>query len=259
LDARVLQPATFAKRYAVPPPTYVNKDGKVCKWRDDDRIEAVRTWKAEHEGVEMLSVEHADAVETAAAVLFADERVSALLTSGTAQVWVAAEWTDKASGLTVPVKCLIDKVPAVDDPVYGKCLADLKTTKNASPRRFARDCFDFNYAVQAAWYLDLYTAATGEDRTDFCHIIQESFAPYELRSPTPLLAQRWIAAGRYQYERMLGYYCACLKSGTWPGYDQGDEWPVTEPEEWMLMSILPTFTEAAAEDEDEAEPEEVIP
>lgn len=257
LDARVLQPATFKSRYAVPPANYLNKEGKTCRWRDDDRIEAVRVWKEQHAGTEMLKVEEANNVERAYEVMRRDEKIAALLDSGPSQVWVAGEWQDKKTGLTVPIKCLIDKVPDPSDPIYGKCIADLKTTANASPRRFARDCHDYHYAVQAAFYLDLFTAATGQDKTDFVHIIQESFDPYELRSPPPILAARWVEAGRWEYQRMLAYYCACLSANHWPGYDHGDGWPVTEPEEWMLLQSLPTLDEA----EVTAEPEldDIIP
>lgn len=248
LDARVLTPKRFHQRYAVPPATYINKDGKTCKWRDDDRIEAVREWKEAHKGVEMLSTTDAAAVEQAVGVIARDERVLVLIDSGDHQVWVQGEWVDKATGLTVPIKCLIDMVPSVDDPIYGKCLADLKTTTNASPRKFARDCYEYGYAIQGAFYLDLYVAATGEDRTDFCHVIQESFPPYELRSPPPLLDGNWIEVGRCQYRAMLAYYCKCLATDTWPGYDADGQWPVTSPEPWMLQQPLATWNEREQEE-----------
>jgi len=133
------------------------------------------------------------------------------------------------------LKILIDLCPAVDSE-WGKSLVDLKTATSAAVRPWTRAVHDHNLHVQAALYLDVWTACTGEDRTDFLHIVQESFAPYE--TCKRMLSAEYIEIGRMKYLDALKRYCQCLKTGIWPGYEVSREfngWGIIEPEPWMVQ------------------------
>lgn len=256
LDCLALSPMQWPRRFCVTPSEY-QRDGERKTWRNDRRIPEVDRWWLDHEGLEVVDDQTNGKVHAALSVLQSHPHASELLKSGVTQVWVRATYQDKATGIEIPVKCLIDLVPIVDHPLFGDWLVDLKTTASAHPGRFARDVFNYNYDLQAAWYLDLYNAATGENRTDFAHIVQENFPPYETR--VPVLGRRFVERGRLRYRAALELYCRCVCSGQWPGYDSsGTQWPITEPEEWMLSfeNVYPADFGKQEQESEEPELEE---
>lgn len=236
IDCMLTQPLSFPDRYVFRPETYPAKDGEK-PWHNGATY--CKEWNAKHEGQTILSRdEHAEA-EQAVARLSKDPHVSEILLNSDRQVWITAEYQDEETGVTVPVKGLIDLVPFPDKPFYGKCLVDLKTATSAAPRKWQRTVFERNYHIQAALYLDAYRAATDSDRTDFIHIVQENIAPYE--PGRRLLSAEFIQLGRDQYVSGLRRYAKCLKTGIWPGYDEGERtiqgWTLTEPESWMVSAL----------------------
>lgn len=257
LDCLALTPNQWPKRFCCTPDSYV-RDGEKKAWRNDKRIPEVAKWLEDHTGLKVVSDDTNASVHAALKVLQADDQIAGILASGRSQVWVIGQYEDTATGLVVPVKCLIDKVPDLTDPVLGDYLCDLKTCRNASPRRFARDCYDYHYDLQAAFDLDLYEAATGEGRSHWLHIVQENYPPYELRTPPPVLGEEFVERGRWLYRQALELYCRCATSGHWPGYDRVGTWPVTKPEEWML-SLENVYTPEIQEPEEDEEPAEVTP
>ena len=75
----------------------------------------------------------------------------------------------------VKVKGMIDIVPET-----GSALYDLKTiNKIESLNDLQRKILDYGYHWQAALYLDLWNAASGENRDEFVFIFIETSAPYE--------------------------------------------------------------------------------
>jgi hypothetical protein len=147
-----------------------------------------------------------------------------------------ASYQDAETGIVVPLRILIDLLPAVDSD-YGKAIADLKTCGSAAVRPWNRAVFDHGYYIQSALYLDVWTLATGEDRTDFLHIVQESYTPYQTEKR--MLSAEFIELGRAKYVEALQKYCQCLKTGVWPGYEGSRldwrGWQLTEPEPWMVQ------------------------
>lgn len=247
LDCLTLTPKQWPQRYAITPQTYTNKKGELSKWRNDLRIAEIAEWHKDHEGLTIVDADTNASVHAAIKRLREDSKIAEFIDSGRNQCWVSANYEDRATGLVIPVKCLIDIVPHPEHPIFGRCLGDLKSTRNAEPRRFARDAFQFGYHVAAAWYMDLFCAATGEDRTDFVHVVQESFPPYEPRMP--IMSAQFVNLGRLVYQDTLALYCRCLANNYWPSYDPKEGWPMTEPEPWML-------DQGAIYTEPEEEPEE---
>ncbi len=89
--------------------------------------------------------------------------------------------------------------------------------------------------MRAAWCLDLWQAATGDQRQKFHFVVSENVKPYEpgRRSLGPTFMQ----LGRRSYATMLANYCQCLSTRTWPSYDMAGEgqaaWTEFETEPWM--------------------------
>lgn len=238
LDCMILTPNQVAERYACTPETY-ERDGVAKTWRNDTRIPEVAAWIAENEGKNIVSKEVMDNALAAVDRMNKDEILTAWRDACDTQVWVSAEWHDPQSKLVVPVRALLDYV-AREDTEFQDCAGDLKCVRCANLRPFTRQVFQMGWHIQAAFCLDLLSAAEGRERSSWCWVIQESFPPFQ--TGRRLLSQKFLTLGRATYQRLLGTYCNCLMSGRWPDYDdmgtsiQG--WSVVDSEEWMHLDEL---------------------
>jgi hypothetical protein len=95
---------------------------------------------------------------------------------------------------------------------------DLKTTKDASPTKFARGIVDYGYASQAAFYTR-GLAALGVTLTKFYILAVENEAPFGAAVYT--LDDEFMRIGRTQVALWMQQAAACFKSGEWPGYPSG--------------------------------------
>jgi len=93
---------------------------------------------------------------------------------------------------------------------------DLKTCLDARPDAFSRAIYNYNYHVQAAFYMDQYEWITGRVLTDFIFIAVESEAPYACKMYR--LDHESLQVGRDTYRRALDQYAECKQSGIWPAY-----------------------------------------
>lgn len=263
LDCRFLTPDLFKLRYAIKPSTYRNENGEVKPWNGNSNV--CKAWLEDHADFEITSAADVQCVDEAIKRLMADEIIEGLVSNSKKQVHVTAEWHDPETGLIVPLKSLIDIIPDPDLPFHN-WLFDVKTSRNASITAWQRWCYQAGYFLQAAMYLDMYVAATDEDRNSFGFILSENFPPYE--TGKRLLSQDFTDLGRATYKQMLANYCQCLKHNRWPTYDETDEsdslgFTLVHPEPFMAerAAFAPRFNF----DEDEAESpvedryEDVIP
>jgi hypothetical protein len=93
-------------------------------------------------------------------------------------------------------------------------LADLKTTKDASPDAFAATAYRLKYHWQAALYLDVMTAASGETYDEFYFIVVERDPPH--RVEVYRLGAAEIEQGREEYRAALAMYADCEQTNNWP-------------------------------------------
>lgn len=237
MDCLVTTPDSFAQGYAVKPETYTNDKGEVKPWNGNANV--CKDWLANQVGKEIVSHQDKTNADAALARLMADQPIADLIRCSRKQVFVTGEYHDQDTGLVIAVKGLVDLVPNSGHSEYGKCLADLKTAQTGSPRAYQRHVFDYGLHVQAAIYLDLWTAATGEDRCEFRHIVQESFPPWQ--PGRRIISAEFVELGRSIYQESLRNYATALKTNTWNDYETGDRtingWSLTEPEPWMLKPV----------------------
>ena len=234
VDALLLSPETVERRFAICPDTYEDaKTGESKPWTFAAKV--CKEWREAHAGATIVKADKFREAVAACDSLHADPDVNDLLDGAQTQVMVTGVYKDKETELSIPVKGLIDVVPAIGSPRFSKSLADLKTTADAGRRAWARAVYSRSYHWQAALYLDLWTKATGEDRVEFLHLVQENFAPWE--HAKRIVSEEFVAIGRMQYSRALAKYARCLKDGFWPGYDPEDSkiqgWSLIQPEPWM--------------------------
>lgn len=259
IDCLFITPDQFRNRYAVQPATYPHDamqcpvcksvtDSMSCKKCKTQRVpirvdkewnsnsETCAEWERAQEGKTIVKHKLFQPACEAVKVLESDPDIKALRDCSQRQVMATGSYRDEKTSIVVPLGILIDLLPAKESK-WGKALVDLKTTDSAAMSLWRKKVFKYNYDAQAALYLDLWTANTGEDRTDFLHIVQESYAPYQTEHR--LMSAEFVAIGRSKYLRALEKYCECLKTGIWPGYDsdarQFDGWQIVEPEPWMVQ------------------------
>ena len=103
-----------------------------------------------------------------------------------------------------------------------KIIVDLKTTKCAAPYSFQRDIEKYGYDLQAAFYLDLVTLATGERPNAYFILAVEKTVPYGIKvyRITPSDNCESYIVGRELYRRYLGMYKDCQDVEKWPGYSE---------------------------------------
>lgn len=221
IDVMAMTPQKFEERYAVAPSEYLDdKTGKMKSWTFATNV--CKAWREEQGDREILKADVYAEAQKAIAALHADVDVSELFKCSQKQVMVTGEWRDKETSILVPVRVLIDLVPDVTHPLWGKSLCDFKTARNGNPAIWARVVDDCGYDVQAALSTDLYASATKEDRTDWCFPLQENVKPYHVVKPMPALSAEFLAYGRVKYQQALGFYAHCLATNTWPSYPTGN-------------------------------------
>ena len=245
LDVLLLTPREFENRFSVKPATYP-ADGKKGEQSIEKPWNGNSTWCKEwleSQGDKtVVSQTELTNAKNAVNRLLADETVAAFHAASEKQVHVKGEWHDSATGLIIPVQCLIDFVPARESE-FQKSLGDLKSTRNAGQRPFQRWCYTARYHVQAAFDLDLYMAAvnpnrdeSGEDRQEWIFILQENFPPFEIGRR--MLSLDAIQIGRQTYQDGLARYARCLKDDDWTGYDAPEEFTLLDAEpHWSYESL----------------------
>lgn len=136
---------------------------------------------------------------------------------------LTVQWESEVDGLEEPVlcKCRIDAVIKINGQTI---IADLKTTKDASPKGFKNASASYGYFIQSAHYLEGAIEAGILDRgdTNFIHIVVEKSAPY--LSALYVFDDASLEVGKERRNRAIKKYVEAEKSNEWEGY--GDE-PIT--------------------------------
>ena len=113
------------------------------------------------------------------------------------------------------VKGLIDMVPDGLD-----CLIDLKTTGEiGSLENLQRQIVNRGYHWQAALYLDLWNAATGEARTRFIFCFVETESPHE--TAWVEISENLLELGRTGYMNAVAKWQTCVATNHWPKQIEG--------------------------------------
>ena len=113
------------------------------------------------------------------------------------------------------IKGLIDLVPDGLD-----CLIDLKTTSSIdSLNGIQRSIVNWGYHWQAALYLDLWNAASGEKRNRFVFCFVETETPYE--TAWVELSENLLELGRAGYMNAVAKWQKCVATNHWPKQIEG--------------------------------------
>jgi exodeoxyribonuclease VIII len=188
VHCQLLEPEAFADRYAVKPEG-LNLTTK-----------AGREWKAEHEGIDILSMEDLRAIE------FMVDRLCPAVREILEDEEGKPEVTIRVADDGLPLQCRLDWWRPSAHAIH-----DLKTTARFG--NFVRGAFDLHYAFSCAWYCHVYHLELGVYPT-FDFLVVESVPPYRSAVFTPTDA--FLAFGRSQLEEVLPKLREAHASGDYP-------------------------------------------
>lgn len=129
---------------------------------------------------------------------------------------------DPATGVYVRIRM---------DAYTDGCILDLKTTSSAAESDFSRSIFNYRYHCQAAFYIDAFKWATGEDIA-FKFIAVESDIPHA--SMVYKLDDISLEIGRAEYRKALNLYADCLFKDEWPTYPGNEVENIIALPEWAI-------------------------
>ena len=116
----------------------------------------------------------------------------------------------------VACKARIDALPIGE---YEGCVVDLKTTLDASRDKFSRSCVQFGYEIQAAHYLEAWSAAGDNERPSFLFVALEKTPPFGCS--VFCMDPASVELGRRKIDRLLERWAWCESDDDWPGYEEG--------------------------------------
>lgn len=193
-----LEPERFAR-------SWVKWDGGRRASKEWDKFEALAVSK----GCGILTEDQWDTAQAIANAATLDEHAARYLRGGRAEVTMI--WKDEATGILCKGR-----------PDFGSAgsgaLADLKTTRDASPEGFARLAWNLDYMGQASFYRDGRKALTGE-AGPYAIVAVESTKPHAVQ--VFLMSEEMLDAGRDLYRGHLERLAWCRKEGRWPAYADG--------------------------------------
>lgn len=183
------------------------KEGKTL--RDD--------FAAEHAGKIVLVPEEYVAVLTIRDRVHTHPVAAGLLTGGRAEQSFFA--TDPETGELI--KCRPDYLQS-----SGFAMIDVKSTKNAAPASFAKDCANYHYDISVPWYFDVLKALYGETPRHFVFLAVEKQPPYALGLyfAQPADIERARVAARRNFLRII----EARRANHWPDYGTSVE-PLVMP------------------------------
>jgi len=190
---------------AILEPEKLDSNYVICPF-DSYRTNEARAWKEdiEAQGKSVVKEAELSSARFAAETFWADPLLYHI------QEGFATEVAYYAPLGNVQCKGLIDIVPN-----GGNSLVDLKTTASIeSLDNLTKMVYSRGYHWQAAMYLDLYNAVTGENRDDFQIVFMESTYPFEIAVVN--LSKKYIDLGRAGYMNALMKWQDCVAIEVFP-------------------------------------------
>lgn len=117
------------------------------------------------------------------------------------------------AGYNIDIKSMVDFIS------NAGCIVDLKTTRNASPLGFGKECWNYRYDAQAALYVDGYRAVTGKD-VAYIIVAVESEQPHVVQ--VYRIPDHVLEVGREHYRTLLDTLNLCRSESRWPTYADGE-------------------------------------
>jgi len=197
----ILEPERFELEYILAP-SDINRKYKAGK----------AAWAAlleEANGRKVVAPIDSGTVEAVSSIVREDRNLAAIF-QGEGMTEPTACWTTHDG---IGLRCRPDRVFLQPDGT--PTVLDLKTSTDGSERAFMSEIAKRKLHVQAAFYIDGMTAASGDKYRTFMFLVMEMTYPYVRWAYE--LDELSIEQGRLEYQAALSEYRRCTKSGDWGG------------------------------------------
>lgn len=217
VDCMALTPHFFEEQYVITPETYkapasAKKDAELIDKPWNWNATACQEWWAAQDREVITFADH-QAAQKAVAALVGNPSIKDVLSDAKTQVALRLDY-EALPGIVVPLKGLLDIVPSLSSP-WSNALVDLKEVGRLDDAdQISRTIHNFGYHVQAALYLDMWNALTGENRDSFIFLFQHEEEPHETAKVT--LGPGAILQGREWYRNAVARWADCVTRDFWP-------------------------------------------
>lgn len=203
IHCAILEPDRFVEDYVVAPKIERRSAAGKAAWIE---------FEDQNRGKEIISQDDYSMCQRMMESCYANDVAAALL-SGNGRNEVTLLWTDRDTD--VRCKALLDRVTSF---LGWTCVIDIKSTRDASQRGFARQVAQLEYHLQAAFYLEGLNALSPADRR-FLFVAIEKESPYCVTVFE--LEDESLKQGAAAFRQHLKTYAQCVTNGVWPGYPIG--------------------------------------
>jgi hypothetical protein len=202
-------------------------------WEDGRR--AGKKWEAfsaRHGAREILTAREHECCLTLQRAVRTDAAAGKYLAGGKGEMTLL--WRHGVSGMGGLAGFDLDCKGRVDFLADVGAIVDLKTTRDASPDGFAKECWKYRYHAQAAFYTDGHEAATGA-RLPYVIVAVETAAPHAVQ--VYRVPESVLEVGREEYRTLLERLHFCRTNAIWPAYFDGEselslpKWAIDSPDE----------------------------
>lgn len=222
--AAMLEPDLYEKTYVVPP------EGVDRRSKDGKAFFA----ELESKGNIVISAEQQKQIAMMVEAMRARPMVRAIMSQAylfESSIFV----TDPETGIQLKIRpdIMIEPCTAFPNGLIG----DVKTTTDASPEGFAKSASNYEYHIQAAFYVDVFQMAFQTKKPPaFIFLAIEKDYPFAANEFSTSIGH--IDLGRSEYRPLLPQMAKCFESGVWPGYSTNLEpLPMTSWDERRLIEL----------------------
>lgn len=210
VHTKILEPSEFENRYFVVPEDAPKKPTAAqvsAKKPSQDTVFAIEYW------VQMMGQNSDKTLLTRDQWDTAHKIHETFMSSKTAQMIFSQGKTEQTLVWEDPIEGVLCKGRA--DYINDIGIIDIKSTIDARPDEFSRSAYNYDYAMQAAFYVDGYKTLTGEE-ANFIFACFEKEPPFACRFY--VASEAMLNFGRKKYRALLAQYAKAKKTGIWEGY-----------------------------------------
>lgn len=199
------------------PETIVGSDGKEYPWSGKDcSVTERKKWQKARDlaGIMVLKPDEWDTIHGCVESLTKNRTAAELFAKGQPEISCFKKF--RVNDFVVMLRCRPDFTP--DNVNF---IPDVKTVRDGETRTSAFEKVVDSYKLQPAFYLDVFNAATGENRNEWMFCVVEKSPPFLSRVFRLRADSNAIRLGRAEYIRRLAVYAECVQSGVWPDWPSG--------------------------------------
>lgn len=215
IHTAILEPEHWENRYIVEPQDAPRRPSSVqrnAKKPSPETLEAIAFWDefaAKAQGREVISAEDMATCARVSKAVWDHPAAEILLKGGQTEVTVIWEREVDLDGELVPILCKA-RIDFLKDMI-----TDVKSAEEADLSGFGRSAANYDYPIQAAWYVDGYSMATGDE-------LPFIFGAFEKAPPNGVAFyeadDRILELGRRLIEPLVVAYARAQRSGSWECY-----------------------------------------